>query len=62
MVNMITTGRQWHLRVHKSLQMRHQIAEEHGHNMDKMDGTLAPPWNIIDATQYTLVRQEVKGW
>jgi hypothetical protein len=42
--------------------MKHQIAEEHGHHMDKMDVTLAPPWNIIDVTWYTLVRQEVKGW
>jgi hypothetical protein len=61
MVNMITTGRQWHLRVQESSQMKHQIAEEHGHHMDKIDGTLAPPWNIIDATWYPLVRQEVKG-
>jgi hypothetical protein len=21
-----------------------------------------PPWNIVDVTRYTLVRQEVKGW
>jgi hypothetical protein len=27
----------------------------------KMDGKLAPPWNTIDVTPYTLVRQEVKG-
>jgi hypothetical protein len=54
---MITTGRQRHLRVQESSHMKHQIAEEHGHHMDKMDGTLDPPWNIIDVTPYTLLRQ-----
>jgi hypothetical protein len=48
--------------VQESSHMKHQIAEEHGHHMHKMDGTLAPPWNIIDVTGYTFVRQEVKGW
>jgi hypothetical protein len=62
MVNMITTGRQWHLRVQESSHMKHQISEEHGQHMYKMDGNLAPPWNIIDATRYTLGKQEVKGW
>jgi hypothetical protein len=59
MVNMITTGRQWHLRVQESSHMKHQIAEEHGHHIDV---TLAPPWKIIDLTRYKLVKQEVKGW
>jgi hypothetical protein len=62
MVNMITTGRQWHLREQESLHTKHQITEEHGQQMDNMDGTLAPPWNIIDVTPYILLRQKVKGW
>jgi hypothetical protein len=43
MVNMITIVRQWHLQKQESLHMKLQIAEEYGHLMDKMDGTLAPP-------------------
>jgi hypothetical protein len=23
---------------------------------------IGPPWNTIDVTPYTLLRQEVKGW
>jgi hypothetical protein len=42
--------------------MKHQISEEHGHHVENMDGKVAPPWNILDATRYTLVKQEVKGW
>jgi hypothetical protein len=48
---MIKTGRQWHLNVQAASHMKQQIAEEYGHHMDKMDGTLAPPWNIIDDTR-----------
>jgi hypothetical protein len=48
--------------VKESLHIKHQIAEEHGRHMDKMDGTLSPPWNIIDSTRYILLKQEVKGW
>jgi hypothetical protein len=61
MVNMSTPGCHWHLRVQKSSHMKQQTSEEHGHHMEKMDGTLAPPWKFIDATRYTLVKQEVKG-
>jgi hypothetical protein len=62
MGNMITTGHPWQLQVSESLHMKHQIAGEHGRLMDKMDGTLAQPYNTIDVTQCALPKQEVKGW
>jgi hypothetical protein len=39
--------------------MKHQIAGENGHRMDKMAGTLDQLWSIIYATQCTPPTPEV---
>ena len=49
----------WHQWDVQPKYMRAHIGEKHGQKIQSMDGTYAPPQNIIDAMWYMRRRQEV---